>query len=410
MDIFTHQTMTTDPHLFSVSELTLRIKATLEGAYGNIALTGEISNFKIHTSGHCYFTLKDDQAQISAVMWRTRVAQLVFTPENGMKVIVRGKVSVYPVRGVYQIDVMTIQAAGVGELQAAFERLKKRLYEEGLFDEGHKVPLPRYPASVGLVTSGSGAAVRDMVNVFARRAPYLELVLIPVLVQGPGAAAEIAAAIRTFNEYGKVDLLIVGRGGGSMEDLWAFNEEVVARAIYESTIPVVSAVGHEVDYTISDFVADLRAPTPSAAAELAVRDREEIIENLSNFYYTAGKIIRAGITAYREKISQYLKSYAFALPADLVRQKSQQLDDLTGTLSRIAGYRMSSLRQHLAGMTRRLENLDPRKILERGFAIVTRGGKAVSSSLDLRSGDRFTLRFRDGTVPGVATGTESEPS
>jgi exodeoxyribonuclease VII large subunit len=400
--------MNDDPHLFSVTELTLRIKSTLEGNFGNIALTGEVSNFKIHTSGHCYFTLKDEQSQISAVMWRTRVANLPFTPENGMKVVARGKISVYPVRGVYQIDVMTMQPAGVGELQAAFERLKNRLFEEGLFDDRHKLPLPAYPVSVGLVTSGSGAAVRDMVNVLSRRAPYLELILLPVSVQGPGAAAEIAGAIRAFNDYGKVDLLIVGRGGGSIEDLWAFNEEVVARAIFQSKIPVISAVGHEVDFTIADFVADLRAPTPSAAAELAVRAKEELVENLANFYYTARNIAEARIAAHREKISHYLKSYAFALPADLVRQKSQQLDDLTGTISRIAGFRLATVRQHIGGMTKRLENLDPRKILERGFVIVSKGGKAVSTSKNLRPGDRFSLRFHDGTIPGIAAESGSD--
>jgi len=402
MDIFISQTMTTDPHLFTVSELTGRIKSTLEGNFSGITLTGEVSNFKIHTSGHCYFTLKDDLAQISAVMWRSRVAHLPFTPENGMKVVARGKVSVYPVRGVYQIDVMTLQAAGVGELQAAFERLKNRLYEEGLFEEGHKLPLPEYPVSVGLVTSGTGAAVRDMINVLSRRAPYLEVILLPVLVQGPGAAAEIAGAIRTFNEYGNVDLLIVGRGGGSMEDLWCFNEEVVARAIYNSNIPIVSAVGHEVDFTIADFVADLRAPTPSAAAELSVKPREELVENLANFYYTARKIAEMRVADYREKISHYLKSYAFGLPADLVRQKSQRLDDLAGTISRIAGYRMGSMRQHLTGMRKRLENLDPRKILERGFVIVSKGGMAVSSSTGVKPGDRFNLRFHDGNISGIA--------
>ena len=286
--------------------------------FHDISVEGEISNFKIHTSGHCYFTLKDEQAQLAAVMWRARVAGLYFTPETGMKVIANGNVTVYPVRGVYQLDVVSLQPAGVGELQAAFERLKGKLFEEGLFDADRKLPLPPYPGRIGVVTSESGAALQDILNVFRRRAPYVQLILSPVKVQGSGAAAEIAGAIGMFNDYGGVDLLIVGRGGGSVEDLWAFNEEIVARAISASKIPLISAVGHEVDFTIADFVADLRAPTPSAAAELAVRSRGEMIENLANFYYTARKSAEtrlAGTSASGDT------SVTFNLPADLIRHR-----------------------------------------------------------------------------------------
>ncbi len=395
-----------DSRHFSVSELTLRIKQTLEDRFSNITVDGEISNFKIHSSGHCYFTLKDEQAQLQAVMWRARVASLFFTPENGMKVIARGTVTVYPVRGVYQLDVVSLQPAGVGELQAAFERLKQNLFEEGLFDDRLKLPLPEYPARIGLVTSQTGAAVRDIVYIIARRAPYVDLILCPVKVQGSGAAEEIAGAIRMFNEYGKVDLLIVGRGGGSIEDLWAFHEEIVARAISASKIPVISAVGHEIDYTIADFVADLRAPTPSAAAELAVKSRAELIENLANYYYTAKKSVETRLGQHRERIRGYLRSYAFNLPADLIRQRSQRLDELRVSLSRITGHRTDSVRQQLMSLRKRIENLDPSRILDRGYVIVYRNGRSVGTAKTVRTGDLLQLRFRDGRVGTQALGPE----
>ncbi|HLF15137.1 MAG TPA: exodeoxyribonuclease VII large subunit [Bacteroidota bacterium] len=395
-----------DSRRYSVSELTLRIKQTLEDSFSNITVEGEISNFKIHSSGHCYFTLKDDQAQLQAVMWRARVAALHFTPENGMKVVARGTVTVYPVRGVYQLDVVSLQPAGIGELQAAFERLKRKLFEEGLFDDRLKLPLPIYPARIGLVTSETGAAVRDIVNVISRRAPYVELILCPVKVQGGGAAEEIASAIGMFNEYGAVDLLIVGRGGGSIEDLWAFNEEIVARAIAASKLPVISAVGHEIDYTIADFVADLRAPTPSAAAEIAVKSRDEIIENLANYYYTAKKSVETMLGQRREIIRGYLRSYAFNLPADLIRQRSQRLDELRVSLWRITGHRTESVRRQLASLQKRVENLDPSRILERGYVIVYRNGRTVGTARMVGTGDHLQLRFRDGRVGTQALGPE----
>ncbi len=383
---------------YTVSGLTARIKQTLEREFHDVTVEGEISNFKIHTSGHCYFTLKDDQAQLAAVMWRARVGSLFFTPESGMKVIAQGNVTVYPVRGIYQIDVVSLQPAGIGELQAAFERLKRKLFDEGLFDADRKRDLPPFPAKIGVVTSESGAAINDIVNVLRRRAPYVELVLAPVKVQGSGAATEIAGAIQLFNEYGGVDLLIVGRGGGSVEDLWAFNEEIVARAISASKIPVISAVGHEVDYTIADYVADLRAPTPSAAAELAVRSKAEMIENLSNFYYTARKSVEARLTRYRERIRGYIRSYAFNLPADLIRQRAQRLDELRISLSRIGSHRVESIRHRLVSLRKRVENLDPAKVLRRGFVMVYRDGRNVGAVSAVNVGDHLELRFHDGRI------------
>jgi exodeoxyribonuclease VII large subunit len=393
----------------TVSELTLRIKKTLEDGFSSVTVEGELSNFKIHTSGHCYFTLKDDQAQLQGVMWRSRVAGMLFTPENGMKVIAKGTVTVYPVRGVYQLDVFTLKPSGVGELQAAFERLKRKLFDEGLFDDQLKLPLPEYPVTIGLVTSETGAALQDILNVFSRRAPYLDLVLAPVRVQGVGAAEEIALAIRYFNEHRNADLLIVGRGGGSIEDLWAFNEEIVARAIAASEIPVISAVGHEVDYTIADFVADRRAPTPSAAAEIAVKSRAELIENITNYCYTAKKSVETTLAQSRERIRGMLRSYAFNLPADLIRQRSQRLDEVRLSLARISSHRAESARFAVDSLRKRLESVNPERILERGFAIVYRGATSVGSAAAVNAGDRLQLRFRDGRVGASALGPEKEP-
>ncbi len=283
-------------NIFSVTDLTRKIKGTLEEGFSRIAVQGELSNFKHHSSGHLYFTLKDEHAQIQCVMWRSRVPALSVTPQDGMKMIARGNVTVYEVRGNYQLDVASLQLLGAGELQIAFERLKQKLAAEGLFDQDHKKPLPQFPQRIGIVTSPTGAAIQDIINIINRRFPSTELILCPVKVQGIGAAEEIASAIDDFNNFGAVDVILVGRGGGSLEDLWAFNEEIVARSIYHSSIPVVSAVGHEIDFTIADFVADLRAPTPSAAAELIVPDRREIIEIVRNFCYTSEQIVRTKLT------------------------------------------------------------------------------------------------------------------
>jgi len=260
--------------IYTVSELTREIKQVLETGFPCLWVEGEISNFKRHSSGHLYFTLKDENSQIRCAMWRYRANDLIFRPEDGMKVLVQGNLQVYEPGGYYQIIVQQVQPAGVGELQLAFEQLKKKLYAEGLFDEAHKKPIPIFPERIGVITSPTGAAIRDIISVITRRFPIAQIILAPVRVQGPGAKEEIVQAIQDFNEFGEVDVLIVGRGGGSLEDLWAFNEEVVARAIFTSKIPIISAVGHEIDFSISDFVADRRAPTPSAAAEMAVPDRK----------------------------------------------------------------------------------------------------------------------------------------
>ncbi len=384
--------------ILTVTDLTRRIKTTLEQSFTHLTVQGEISNCKLHSSGHLYFTLKDESSQISAVMWRSRVGTLFFTPKDGMKVIARGNITVYEVRGQYQIDIQQIQPLGVGELQMAFEKLKQQLSEEGLFDTSHKKRLPRFPQRIGIVTSPTGAAIRDMINIIERRYPCVEIILYPVKVQGEGAALEIATAINDFNIFRGVDVLIIGRGGGSLEDLWAFNEEIVARAIYRSAIPIISAVGHEVDVTISDYVADLRAPTPSAAAELVVPQREDLVEIVRNFYYTSEQIVRDRLSLGRENIRSLLESYSFNKPFDMIRQFSQHSDELRQTIYRTVSHRLILTQQQCSSLEKRMASLHPDKVLERGYTMIMRENRVISSSQKLHARDEITVRFKDGNV------------
>ncbi len=385
--------------VLSVSEVTNLIKVALESSFAQVWIQGEVSNAKLHTSGHLYFTLKDAGAQISAVMWRSRVSNLHFKPEDGMKVIARGSITVYPPRGNYQIDVVQLQPLGIGELQLAFERLKKKLAAEGLFEETHKKPIPEYPERIGIVTSVSGAALQDIRSVLSRRFPTLEVVIYPVRVQGAGAAEEIAEAIREMNRYGNVDVMIVGRGGGSLEDLWAFNEEVVARAVYASKIPIISAVGHEVDFSIADFVADLRAPTPSAAAELVVRDRTELLDILRNLCYTMRQNVEDRITVLRDRIQSLLSSYSFNKPKDLLRQFAQRNDELERGLNLAMTHLQELSRGRQLSLHQRLEALSPERVLGRGYAMIRQDGKVVMSAKTLHEGERASIQFHDGEVP-----------
>lgn len=390
--------MKSDAPILTVSQLTRQIKSVLEHDFADVAVQGEISNFKQHSSGHLYFTLKDENCQIQAVMWRNRAATLFFTPQDGMKVVARGKITVYEVRGSYQIDVAQLQPLGVGELQLAFERLKQRLAAEGLFDEEHKKPLPAYPERIGIVTSPTGAAIRDIINIISRRFPAVELILYPVKVQGVGAAEEIVEAIKDFNKLGTIDVMIVGRGGGSLEDLWSFNEEIVARAIYESKIPIVSAVGHEIDFTIADFVADLRAPTPSAAAELVVPDMKDTVDILRNFCYTSEQLVHRKLTAEKDTITSLLRSYAFNRPMDLVRQFSQQLDELRRLLTQMATHTIAILQERHYALQKRIASLNPAAVLERGYALVHRNGTIVQRAAYLQPFDPVRIQFHDGEV------------
>lgn len=384
--------------ILSVTEVTRRIKSVLETDFSSVCIQGEISNCKRHTSGHLYFTLKDEMSQISGVMWRSRAASLQFVPQDGMKVVVRGRVSVYEMRGTYQVDATSIQPVGAGELQMAFERLKEKLAAEGLFSADRKREIPSYPSRIGIVTSRTGAAIRDIMNVISRRFPCVEIFLMDVRVQGAGAAEEIARAIREFNEFGKVDVLIVGRGGGSLEDLWCFNEEQVARAIFASNIPVVSAVGHETDFTIADFVADLRSPTPSAAAEVIVPDRGEIVGNLSQFYYTAERCMTGRLRSEKLQVLHLTRSYAFNRPVDLLRQHSQYLDELRRTLHKNLLHQHAMVREACSALGSRLSALNPSSILQRGYAIVRREGSVISAAKDLRVLDPVRITFHDGDV------------
>lgn len=383
----------------TVTEITRQIKLSLEQRFPRIWLEGEISNCKHHTSGHLYFTLKDEGAQISAVMWRSRVASLLVRPEDGMKVIARGAVTVYPPRGNYQIDVDQLQPQGVGELQLAFERLKQKLSAEGLFDPDRKKPLPEFPERIGVITSETGAALQDIRSVLSRRFPSLEVVLRPAKVQGVGAAEDIVRAIEEMNRYGKIDVLIIGRGGGSLEDLWAFNEEAVARAIAASEIPTISAVGHEVDFSIADFVADLRAPTPSAAGELVVRDRSELLEVIRNICYTMRTTLEDRVAASREQVGTILASYSFNKPFDLLRQNAQRVDELERSLVKTIVHRMQSATQRTVAAQNQLKALSPDRVLKRGYTMVRKAGRIVSHSGGLTAGDSAVIHFHDGEVP-----------
>ena len=389
--------------VYSVSEITREIKTLLEDGLNALWIEGEISNFKRHSSGHLYFSMKDAECQISCVMWRGRNQGLLFQPEDGMKVRVFGDISVYERHGRYQLDVAQMIPAGVGELQMAFEALKRRLDEEGLFRSEHKKLLPEFPERIGIVTSPTGAAIRDIVSVIRRRFPSVSLILTPVHVQGEGASGEIAEAIRQFNAYDDVDLLIIGRGGGSMEDLWAFNEEVVARAIFQSEIPVISAVGHEVDFSIADFVADVRAPTPSAAAELAVRDREELLFTL---HYCRGRMIQAlemRVSYIKERLQSMERSYGFRWPMDRVREYRMRLDDVSRRLETVLQRCIEGNRSEVTRLEGSLQALSPDSVLGRGYSITTRikDGDVVLRSEDLDEEEEVRIRFHEGAVRGL---------
>jgi exodeoxyribonuclease VII large subunit len=385
----------------TITEVTRRIKLALETGFPALQVVGEVSNFKHHSSGHLYFTLKDEGAQLSAVMWRSRVPSLTFTPADGMKVVATGRLSVYEVRGSYQIDVSALRPMGTGDLQIAFERLKEKLGAEGLFDLSRKRILPRYPLRIGVITSPTGAVLHDMKHVFDRRFPAVELVLAPTRVQGAGASDDIAQAIRDLNRLGGLDILILARGGGSLEDLWAFNEEQVARAIAASQIPVVSAVGHEVDVTIADFVADLRAPTPTAAAEMVVRDRTAILELLRNSCATMHESFVSRLRHHREHIRHLLKSHALNRPVDLLHRHAQHVDELSRSMSTALTHRSALAETHARALIDRLAALDPQRVLKRGYAIVRRRGTVVASRTDVHPRDRVDITFHDGAVSSI---------
>lgn len=442
-------------NILSVSQLTRRVKGLLEGEIGSVWVAGEISNWRVSPAGHAYFTLKDADSQIDAVMFRGRIAALRFKPDSGLEVIVCGLVTVYEKRGNYQIVCEEMQPKGLGALQLAFERLKKKLEAEGLFDEAHKKPLPLLPKRIGIVTSPTGAAIRDILNVINRRFANVHIVLYPARVQGDEAAPEIAEGIRALDAWG-VDVMIVGRGGGSLEDLWPFNEEVVVRAIYEARTPIISAVGHEIDFTLADFVADERAPTPSAAAELVVKERQALSDRIRVQRERLLKLMRTRADRLRSRLALAGSCYVLRRPEDVFRQRRQQTDELRMRLQAAASAavtvrkvrldragrsmlmlspaaqlhrsreryaRLQQRMQYAAGAQARqsrsrlmpalaqLQALSPLAILSRGYSLTWKLPERdlVREAGQLAPGDRVYIRLGSGGATAAVDGVEEEP-
>ena len=388
--------------VLSVSQLNRYIKMNFDADenLANIFISGEISNFTNHyRTGHLYFTLKDDSSAVRAVMFNSSAKRLKFMPEDGMKVIARGRVSVYEASGQYQLYVDDMQPDGVGALNLAYEQLKEKLQKEGLFSELHKKPLPPYPEKVGVITSPTGAAVRDIINVLGRRFSYAEIVFCPVLVQGDGAHLQLTDAVNMFNSERAADVIIIGRGGGSIEDLWEFNDEGLARAVYNSEIPVISAVGHETDFTICDFVADMRAPTPSAAAELAVPDANELQYALSALKNRMFLNVSSGIADRRSRLEYLTSKGALKSPDEMLSNRSQRLDTAFSKMLSSYENRIGGKKVEFISAATALSKLDPMSVLMRGFAFVSdKNGKNVYSSQALAKGDKINVRFHDGSA------------
>ena len=385
--------------VLSVTQLNTYIKSIIDGdsLLRSLYVVGEISNFTNHyRTGHFYLTLKDENCAVKAVMFASANRRLKFMPENGMKVIVRGRVSVFERDGQYQLYIDDMQPDGLGALNLAFEQLKNRLAQEGLFDERFKKPIPYRCMRIGVVTSATGAVIQDIRNVISRRYPLAEIILAPVQVQGASAAPQIADAIERFNSGDYADVLIVGRGGGSLEDLWAFNEEIVARAVFKSRIPIISAVGHETDFTICDFVADLRAPTPSAAAELAVPDIREDIAFVQTVVYECEATLLQRVNDEKERLEMIKERLRYRSPSMLIDQKIQTVDTLMTSALLSVQRKLDSETARLSSTAVRLDALSPLKVMARGYSIVTKDEKVVASSKALKKGDRITVGFSDG--------------
>lgn len=389
----------------SVTALNNHIKLLLEadGALEKIAVRGELSNYKIYPSGHHYFTLKDSESSLRCVMFKSSASKLRFTPESGMGVTAVGRVSVYPRDGAYQLYCTELLPEGAGDLNAAFEQLKEKLSREGLFDAAHKKPLPKYPDAIAVITSSAGAAVRDIIRVLGKRWPMAKVVVLPVRVQGAEAPAEIAGAIRYANSFRVGDLIITGRGGGSIEDLWAFNDERVARAIFDSEIPVISAVGHEPDVTISDYVADLRAATPSNAAELAVPDVAELVEGLDACRARIFQVAAKKLAMARGRLEDLSSRRVLQNPTAYINQKRQLLDSASNALLLDCERKINTKKQEYVRLASSLDALSPLKVLGRGYAMTAdSGGKPLSSVSAIRAGDRLSVTLSDGRVDCLA--------
>ena len=390
-----------NPAVLTISQLNTYIKSIFDGDINlsNIFVCGEISNFTDHyRTGHYYMTLKDEAAAVKAVMFRTANQRLKFKPENGMRVIARGRISIYERDGQYQLYIDDMQPDGLGALNMAFEQLKNKLALEGLFEQSRKKAMPKYPRRIGVVTSPTGAAVRDIINILARRFPLAEVVLCPVQVQGTSAAGQIIDAIKRFNRGRYADVLIVGRGGGSIEELWAFNEESVARAVAASDIPVISAVGHETDYTICDFVADLRAPTPSAAAELAVPEVFEQRSAISGAKMRCGKALHSRLQAERAKLRQLEMSRGLVSPVMSINIHRQKLDSLIASLSAFVMADVAAKRNNLSIVAGKLDTLSPLKVLGRGYALAYAGGELIHDASKISIGSDVDVLLEKGKL------------
>ncbi|MDP4192352.1 MAG: exodeoxyribonuclease VII large subunit [Bacteroidota bacterium] len=384
--------------VLSVGQITRLIKEDLESNFSDLSIEGEISNLKKHVSGHWYFNLKDSDALICCTMWKGYNNYVFFTPEDGMKIIASGRITVYPPRGNYQLDVRHMKPSGVGDLQAAFERLKQRLSSEGLFDPEFKKPIPSFPKRIGIVTALDGAAFRDMISIAKRRYPLVELVIAPSKVQGEGAAKSIAENIELLNQKDDIDVIIVGRGGGSLEDLWAFNEEIVARAIFSSRIPIISAVGHEIDFTISDFVADLRAPTPSAAMEVATPIKDDFFTYIEDFLSKSTENISYILDQKKERISSAINSYGFRVPQDMIRIRMQQTDNILFRIEQKMDKKLSAFSNKLSVLSKSLEGNDIQRILKKGFVLVKQDSKFVKRADEFIKDKPASLRFFDNEI------------
>ncbi len=393
MDLFSQE-----ENILSVSDITKSIKRTIEKSFTGVKIVGEISNFKAHFSGHWYFTLKDSNAQINATMWKSNNQRVRFTPEDGMKVVVSGNVSVYPPRGSYQIDVRSMKADGIGELQAAYERLKQKLSDEGLFDVEKKKPITRLPQKIGIVTAIDSAAFKDIVSVAKRRFPLVELVVASSRVQGDGAAENISKNIKLLDARGDLDTIIIGRGGGSLEDLWAFNEEVVARTIFDAETPIISGVGHEIDFTIADFVADLRAPTPTASMELATPNQEEILSYILEFYENSSSVLNSIIVNFKEQISGIVIFYGFMSYSYIINNNMQTLDSYFSRINNGINQKLILSKNEIKYIQSIIDSYSVNKVLERGYVIVKQNNKIVTRANNFDATQKTNIKFFDKEI------------
>ena len=397
------------PSAVSVSELNTFIKMLLESAptLNDVYVKGEISNFKNHiSSGHFYFSLKDKDSQIKAVMFRSSASKMKFVPENGMMVVAHGRVASYVRDGQYQLYADSMEPDGVGALYVAFEQLKQRLAAQGVFAPEKKKPLPKIPKTIGVITSPTGAAVRDIINIATRRFPFAKIVVYPALVQGENAASSLISGIRYFNDTGSADVIIIGRGGGSIEDLWAFNDENLAKKVCASEIPVISAVGHETDFTICDFAADLRAPTPSAAAELAVPDTAELKHKINNIISRESAVLLQMLSAKRETLARYEKSRYLSSPGHMIDDRRMALVLSSERLMTSVAH-VNEIKKHaLSALSGKLEALSPLAVLSRGYGVVSsEEGKVIKEIADVSVGDKITVKVRDGEIYAGVSGT-----